>query len=516
MFRNKAKKLRKEIEQKVSEINGATKDAVLFRSLEQNIGLLDQLFAGVDVLVCRKFQNQAAPELGFCIYYCDGVVDNICVNEHIIRPLLTATSLAESDDLFRAVRDQSIWIGECQETTSVQEIIESIAYGNTLLLMDGCEKGLLLGSKSFSLRGITEPESEKALVGPREGFNESIMTNLSMIRRRLRTHQLKMRCQTLGRLSATSICVVYLDNIVNHSILDELLRRLSAIDIDGVLDSNYIAECIAEHSLMGFPTCGSTERPDVVAARLLEGRIALVVDGTPMVLTLPYLFIESFQSNEDYYVNDIYATFSRVIRILAFGLTILIPAVYIAVVAFHHEILHTELMVNITNERQSVPLPAALECFLMLLVFDILRETGVRSPSYVGQALSIVGALVIGQSAVEAKLIAAPMIIVVALTGITNLLVQKVGPASLLCRYFFLSLASMFGLSGILVGCSVMLIHLFNLESLGVPSLLSHGKLGLQDVKDTFMRATWPNMLTRLSPLSSNRHRARKQGGGRP
>jgi len=235
----------------------------------------------------------------------------------------------------------------------------------------------------------------------------------------------------------------------------------------------------------------------VVAAKLLEGRIAIFLDGSPVVLTVPYLFIENFQSSEDYYLNFSYTSFSRMLRILGFFLTITVPGFYISIVAFHQEMLPTPLLINIANERQGVPLPAAAEAFIMLIVFDILRETGVRMPSNTGQALSIVGALVIGQAAVEAKLVAAPMIIIVGLTGITALLVPKMNAPIIFIRIFILLGASVMGLFGMVLTLSALFIHMLNLDSFGVSQLTPSAKLQFQDVKDKMIRAPWWTMIRR-------------------
>ena len=298
--------------------------------------------------------------------------------------------------------------------------------------------------------------------------------------------------------------------MVNKNILKELYRRLEGIDIDGVLDPNYLEEFIGEQSAFGFNSLGATERPDVVVAKLLEGRIAILVDGSPVALTAPYLFVENFQSNEDYYMPPVYASFSRIIRIICFILTISVPAIYISIVAYHHEILPSAFMISLAKSRARVPLPAALECFIMLIMFDILRETGIRMPNHIGQAMSIVGALVIGQAAVEAHLVAAPMVIVVAFTGITNLMSSRLTAATLVSRYFCLILASMMGLTGLMVGISSVLIHVLSMETLGIPSILPVKRLEYQEVKDTFIRAPWPNMLKRIWPLSGNITRQKK------
>lgn len=476
--------------------------------LDDNIKIFNTLFMDVDIMLSRRFSNKGGTGLDFCVFYSDGVVDSMMINEHLIEPILEADKLLPGPGLFDMVKNSVVATSDMKESNDIDEIVSSITYGDTLLLVEGSDRALIISSKRFTLRSVTEPEGEKVLSGPREGFTEGLMVNLSMLRRRLRTHDLKMKLHSAGSRTKTGICVCYMEGIVNKEILNELYRRLDSINIDGVLDGNYITEYIAERSFLGFPATGSTERPDTVAARLLEGRIAIIIDGSPMVLTLPYLFIENFQSNEDYYVNHYYATFSRVLRILGFFLTVLTPAVYIAIVAFHHEILPTALMISISAERQSVPLIASVEAFVMLIILDILRETGIRMPSHVGQALSIIGALVIGQAAVEAKLVASPMIIVVAFTGITNLLIPRLSAATLTTRYTLMLLASCFGLIGVVSGFSIFLIHIMNLSSYGVPAFIPMDKLKFQDVKDTFFRAPWPDMKTRLSPLSENTTRS--------
>lgn len=483
-------------------------DIRLDASLDQNIAVMDALFQDVDITIKRRFQNCLDDGLEFCIYYTDGIVNSMLINEHIIKPLLYSNQITPDKQLLDSVKDSFVMANEVKESTDLTEIIEAVTYGDTILFAEGFDKALVISSKSFMLRSISEPETEKVLEGPREGFTEGILMNLCMVRRRIRSHQLKMTYRSMGEQSATTVCVCYIDGIVNPKILSELLRRLDRIDMDCVLDSNYISEQITEASFMSFPTCGKTERPDIVTARLLEGRIAVFVDGTPMVLTLPYLFLENFQSNEDYYVNNIYGTFSRLIRIFGFVLAIIIPATYVAIVAYHHEIMPISLMINITYERLNVPLPASIECFIMLICFDVLREAGIRMPSQVGQALSIVGALVIGQAGVEANLVAAPMIIIVALTGITGLTAPRLWAPSLFCRYFLLLMASSFGLYGMLVGISIILTHLFNLNTLGVSYTLMPRNLQFQNVKDTFFRARWSNMLTRYLPLSQNHIRS--------
>jgi len=515
MFRSSSKKKQAVIDEAVKDLNEDISDAVLVPSLEENMAIIDSLFQDVEVYKTKYIKNAHNDKLGFCIAYSSGVSDKVYIGENIIEPLSSSGALAESGDLLATLNDKVIQIPDIEQTDSLLSVVEAISYGDTVLFTDGVAQALILNTKSFIHRSISEPESERVLSGPREGFTETLMTNLSMLRRRVRTNKLKMKSYTLGKRTKTICSICYMEDVVNKKILQELYKRLDKIDIDGVLDTNYIAELVKDSQLSPFRTTGYTERPDTVIARLLEGRIAIIVDGSPAVLTLPFLFIENFQSSEDYYMNYYYTTFSRMIRMFGFFLTIIVPGLYIAIVAYHHEMLPTQLLLNITVERQGVPLPASIEAFLMLIIFDILRETGVRMPSNIGQALSIVGALVIGQSAVEAKMVAAPMIIIVALTGITNLLVPRLSGPVIFLRYAFLLGASLLGFYGLVLTTSAATIHILNLRSFGIPQMMAAGNVRFQEVKDTFFRAPWWKMLLRPKGLTKNKTRM-KSGGNAP
>jgi spore germination protein KA len=480
-------------------------------TLEENVALMKKLFENVDIMRYRFVEADGRKDVA--IIFSDGLVNAAVINDNILRPMMRGEPLPKGPDRMKRLTGEVVQISESELTSEFERLIPAVSYGDTILFAEGSDEAAVLNTKSFATRSVMEPDSEKALSGPREGFTESIMQNLSMLRRRARTSDLKIRQLTLGRITQTSVMVCYLDGVVNRGALEELMNRLSKIDIDGVLDSNYVTELIREHRKSLFRTVGYTERPDVVIGKILEGRIAVLVDGTPVALTLPYLFIENFQSNEDYYLSFYYTSFSRMLRMLGFFMTVSVPGLYIATVAFQHEMLPSPLLLSITAERASVPLPAALEAFLMLVTFDILRETGVRMPTNIGQALSIVGALVIGQAAVEAKLVAAPMIIVVAVTGITSLLVPKLNAPVIYLRLFVLLLSSMFGFFGLTMSLSIILIHLICLTSFGVPCLALDGNLSRQRVKDIAIRAPWWDMATRPDELSKNRTRQKPPGG---
>ena len=345
------------------------------------------------------------------------------------------------------------------------------------------------------------------LRGPREGFNESLLINLSMLRRKLRTQDLKVKFLSFGRRTKTKACLCYLGGVVNRTVLRELEERLKKIDIDGTLDTNYIAELIRDAPYSAVKTIGSTERPDVVAAKLLEGRVALILDGTPVVLTVPHLFIEHFQSDEDYYINYFFATVGRILRLFAFILTLTLPADYVAMVTFHQEMLPTPLLMSIFTSRQGVPFPTALETLIMLVVFEMLRESGARMPGLMGQTLSILGALVIGQAAVDAKIVSAPIIIIVAMSGICGLMVPRLKGYVIVHRFFLLACACVLGLYGLLLGLIVLLAGLFGMTSFGVPVMSDVYSRGFQDNKDLYVRAPWWMMRKRPQFLSENKTR---------
>ncbi len=515
LFGGKKKKKEKFIQDAVQNMNATFGDHMFTGNLHQDMEFIKELFADVDILRVRELENKNDGSQKFCLFYCDGLVDSLLISQTIVNPLISAQIKPQGgESLADVLLKEIVQVNEAEKTQELKKVIDAITYGDTVLLADGSKDVLILNSKSFTTRSVEEPDSEKVLRGPREGFTESIMSNLSLVRRRLRTPALKMKFMSLGRRSNTSVCVCYLEGIVNKSILAELYRRLEKIDIDAVLDTNYIVELIRDAPWSPFRTTGYTEKPDVVAGKILEGRIAVFVDGTCNAITVPYLFIENFQSGEDYYLNYYYSTTSRIIRILGFFATLATPGLYIAIVAFHREMLPQALLINIASERMSVPLPAALEAFVMLIVFDILRETGVRMPSSIGQALSIVGALVIGQAAVEAKLVSSPMIIVVAFTGITNLLVPNMNAPVIYLRLGILALSSLFGFMGFVIGVLIIAIHIFNLQSFGIPQVIHVGDLRFQEVKDTVFRAPWWEMITRPGEITRNRIR-QKEGKNR-
>lgn len=488
---------------------------LLFTSLDKNIAKVKSIFTEDATIGMRRITNCHDYTLKYCIVQNDGLVSAETINNNIIKSLIsTKVSLVKGQQIDRLIH-QVISVNQIKKTNQWKEIIESVTYGDSILFIDGESEALILNTKSFNTRGIGEPVNEKVLLGPREGFCEVLMINLSMVKRKIRNNDLKIKFQSFGVRTHTQICICYVDKLVNKKVLGELYRRLETIEIDGVLDSHYITEFIQDSKMSPFHTIGYTERPDVVVGKLLEGRIALFVDGSPVVLTLPYLFIENFQCNEDYYLNYYYASLGRILRIFGFILGITLPAFYIVTVAFNQEIFPTTLLTNLVRERTGAPLPAVLELIVMLILFDILKETGMRMPTGIGQALSIVGAIVIGQAAVAAKLVTAPMLIIIALTAISSFMVPKMNAPIIYCRMLLIILSSILGLLGFITGVSILLTHLLNLYSFGIPQITSMDSLKYKEVKDTFIRGPWWKMIEQSSDLTENKKRLNGDKGER-
>ena len=481
----------------------------LKEDLDKNIQIITKVFKDDETLITRRFENQKHSKVKCCAFFFDGMVDNKIIDEYIISPIILSDCLSKNDDTVEDIATKIISSNDVKKSDKLDEIVQNLLRGDTIVFADGCACALIISTKGFKSRGIVEPETEKALRGPREGYTEAILTNLSMLRRKISTPDLKFVFRTFGTRSNTKACVCYLDSLVDKKLLEELNRRLDGVEIDGVLDINYIVEQIKDGPLSPFKTIGMSERPDVTAAKLLEGRVAVFLDGSPEVMTAPFLFIENFHAADDYYLNFFFASIGRFLRILGFFMSISIPAVYVAFTCFHREMIPTNLALSIMEAHEGIPFPTIVECLIMLIIFEIIRETGIRMPSSIGQALSIVGALVIGQAAVTAKLISAPMVIVVAVTAITGLINPKIKGATILLRFSLLFASSVIGLYGYGFLMVALLIHLFSLQSFGVIYTSQLSSYQLREIKDTVFRAPWKYMTTR--PVFEQRDVIRKK-----
>jgi spore germination protein KA len=454
--------------------------------LKENLDNVKTLLSNSNDIRVHTFRLGGEEGREGALMYFDGMVDNLIVAQAILRPLVEnqseAVRLLKGQELLEALKQEVICVADIKEVFSMAELTSGCLSGDTVLLLDGCEVGLIISSKGWDKRAVTEPQSETVVRGPREGFTENIRTNTVLIRRKIRNGQLRVEQMTVGRKTCTEICIVYLEGVANPKVVERVKGRIKRLDIESVLETGYIEEYIEDAPFSPFSTVGYTEKPDVAAGRVLEGRVAILVDGTPFVLTVPMLFIESFQSAEDYYFRPLYASFIRIVRYIAFFLTIFAPASYIALTSFHQELLPTTLLISVAVAREGTPFPVFLEALIMVFAFEIIREAGVRLPRAVGQTISIVGALIMGEAAVSAGIVGAPVVIVVAVTAVASFIVPNQNDAISMLQILMMIFGATLGFYGIAMGFLGMLIHLATLESFGVPFLDYFARAtGMQD-----------------------------------
>lgn len=482
-------------------------------SLDENLNLFHCVFQD-DTTIKFRLMACGAGHRQMAVIFADGMINNVLINEHIIEPLLCWHEALPENQCASFVRRRILFSNEISEASQTDGLITEILSGNTVLLIDGEASALVLSTRGYMTRSISEPPAEKVLQGPREGFTEALLFNLSMLRRKLCSPNLRFRFRRVGKQSNTMVALAYMDGIADPGVVEEVSQRLSRIDIDGILDANYIEELIKDAPWSPFKTIGSTERPDIVAAKLLEGRVAILVDGTPVVLTAPFFLLEYFQSNDDYYSNFYMGTFGRWLRILGFFSTISLPAIFLGLFTLHQELLPTRFLLNLTAARENLPFPTFLEMLILILGFELIREGGAKAPANFGQTLGIVGGLVLGQAAVEARLVSIPVVIIIAFTGITGLMIPQLKSPVILFRLLFLVLASIWGIPGYLCGIFFLLLYLSSLQSFSIPytSALSSDRQAL--LQDTLFRSPWFFMRRRpdyIAPVNRRRQSGPQQ-----
>ena len=354
------------------------------------------------------------------------------------------------------------------EIYTIDEIVTNIFNGFVVIFINN--KYYALEFRRVLDSGITKSDNEKTIRGPKDSFSENYQTNVGLIRKRIRNESLKLREYYIGVRSNTKIGIMYVDDIVNKNMLNKIINNINKINIDSILDSTYIYEYIKNNKSL-FPNALITERPDLVSYKLLNGKVCIIVDNSPYVILFPAFFMEFFHTMDDYYENNIIASYIRIIRLIAFMTTVILPGLYIALITYNYEIVPTTLLTNFAIQKENVPFPTIIEAILMNTIFEILHETDLRAPSTLGSALSIVGALVLGDAAVKAGLVSPIMVIVIAITAISELIfsINDVSNASKIWRLLFIILASTSGIIGVFIGIFLLISELTSINSFGYP-----------------------------------------------
>ncbi len=473
-------------------------------SLKDNQVFIQQEMGESQDIIFRSIRLTDTGQTNVLIVYVQGMVDDERMNKFIIEPLhrerYPADRELEPNELTDKLKSHILSIGIVSDIKDWKQFFQKLLLGYSIIMIEGTAKAIAANVVGGERRGIEEPKTEMAIRGPREGFTESVRVNSAMIRRKIRSPKLWMEQWTIGEISQTPVCIMYVHGLADENVLKDLRERLDAVKIDGILESGYIEELITDQKWSPFPTIMNVERPDAVAGNLLEGRIAILVDGTPFVLIVPSILNMFFQAAEDYYQRFDIATFLRMIRFVSFLIALLMPSVYVAIVSYHQEMIPTQLLLKLAAQREGVPFPAYLEAFIMEFVFEILREAVVRMPSAAGNTISIVGGLVIGQSVVEAGIVSPAVVIVVSFTAIASFVspAYSLGIAARLLRFILLLAASTLGFYGIALVVLLLLLHLTNIRSFGMPYTKPFAPLKIKDLKDTLVRA--PLWLMRERP----------------
>lgn len=420
-----------------------------------------------------------------CFIFLEGAIEPESVRD-VLKRLMDSDKIAKDVPMYLKLHVINTF--GVDEIESTDQAIRNILDGNGVLLIDGFNKALTVGCAQWTTRAITEPPTSALLMGPREGFTEDIKTNITMLRRRLHTPAFVYEKHSIGRYSNTEVALCYIKGIADEYIVQKVSHRLKLIDIDGIIDSNYIAQFISEKPNSLLRTIGVAEKPDIIVSKILEGRVAIIVNGSPMVLTVPFIFFEDIQESGDYYTKSTRSTFLRFMRLLGILLGTQLPAIYVALRMFHYMAMPIDYLVTILNSSQGVPFSPMYEMLFVILLFEIIHEASLRMPRYVGMAMSIVGALVLGDTAVKAGLLSSPTVMFVSISAISLYMIpNQVGIFKIL-RLLFTLAGGMGGLLGIVLLEFVILAYMASLDSYGAPYLAPYAPKVYQDLGDALIK----------------------------
>lgn len=461
--------------------------------------LAEDLGANSD-LITRVFTIDEKSEL--VIAYIESICDIHVIQSTIVKPInelfehSSVENLKQHHELVQHLRNYSLSAARIQTIDSWSEVLDALVSGNTVIFVPKSPEVIVVGTKSIESRSVTEPTTQVLVRGPKDGFTEMLQTNIALIRSRIQSSKLKVELSKLGTTTQTDIAVTYIDGVVDQSILESVKKKLADIKIDGVLESRYLESFLEGEEYSPFPLTCTTERPDVIVGNLLEGRIIILINGTPFAIILPTLFMDFFKTAEDYYEKADISSMVRLIRIFAFVLSLVTPGLYVALVTHHIGMIPTGLAISIAAQREGVPFPTIVEIFLLDITFEILREAGIRIPRASGQAASIVGALIIGQGVVEAGFVSAISTIIVALTAISSFAVPQydIGGSARMLRFVMLVMGAFIGLYGIILTLFVIVFHLAKLSSFGVPYFSPISPFNAVAQQDNFIRLPWKMM----------------------
>ncbi|MFA1715318.1 spore germination protein [Peribacillus frigoritolerans] len=484
-------------------------------SISANLEKVNQKTGNSPDIIIRKLKISQNPEIKLIILYVQGLIDYPSVTDFLIESIMKNPQLKEKllpHEVLDVISKDVVSLGGVETVTDWEQLFLSLLSGDNIIFVDGINIALVASTKGGERRSVQEPSTNSVVRGSREGFTESNATNIALVRRIINSPDLWIESMKIGTVTKTDVSIMYINGIAKEGIVEEVIKRLNGINIDSILESGYIEQLIEDQVMTPFPTLDHTERPDKVAGNLLEGRVAIFVNGTPFVLVAPALFIQFFQSVEDYFARFDIASSIRFLRVFIFFISLITPSLYVAATTFHQEMIPTKLLVIIAVQRETVPFPAVIETFIMEITFELLREASIRMPKAIGSTMSIVGALVIGQIAVEAGIVSPAMVIIVSITAIASFATPSyaITISARLLRFVFIICAAVLGLYGIILVFFVVVVHLCSLRSFGVPYMSPFAPLNPEGLGDTFFRRPMWAFKNRPKFLSSNNNLKRE------
>lgn len=473
---------------------GSRKDAQvrLQKNLMENMVKIRAFSQNTSDLLDRQIEVSGV-KVG--ILMCEGMINLQMFTQIMVRPLSEVSiPNADGEAVAHWVSKNTVFSGDQKEFFTYDELFTFLMAGFVVLLIDGVDRGIACGMQGFNFRSVSEPSTEMNITGSREGFVEPVRINQTMIRRRIRSPSLKFEMYPVGQKSRTDICLVYLTDTADPKLVQAVREKLSNLSSDIVLSQGYLSPYLEGNPKSPFSSVGTTERPDTLCAKINEGRIGILVDGTPFALIVPYLFSEHFQSMDDYSYRPYYGSFIRLLKYFAFFLSVFLPGLYVAITVFSPQMLPDSLLFNIAASEQQTPFSMMTEAFIIHLIYEIMREAGLRLPRPVGHAVSIIGALVIGDAAVQAGIIGSSMVMVVALTALSSFVVPSLYEPAAVLKFVFIIVGGTWGLFGISVGFVLLLCNLCALESFGIPIMAPTSPWSAADLRDNFWRSSWKKL----------------------
>ncbi len=436
------------------------------------------------------YSFQIDEKVDCAILYADGIVNKQLLGDLIARPLSRLSLQNEGGryELNEEIVKKTVLFPELKVLPEFPDIVKEILDGNSLLLVDTLTVGFIVGAKLIPTRSVIEPPTDVAVKGPREGFVEDVKTNMALVRKRLKTPALQFETLRVGKQSETAVVLCWLEGTSNGKVKEDIKEKIQKIEVDNIPDSSYISAFISPHKHSIFHTLGTTEKPDIFTAKIAEGRVGILVDGSPIALTAPYVLTEDLQSSEDYFVSPFMATTRRFLRLVSLFIALLLPAFYVSAQLFKMQLLPLGLTLTIASSVRELPLSPSMEMFVVLLLLEVLKEASIRMPKYVGMSLSVVGALVLGETAVSAGFLSTPAIIVVAFSGICLYTIPNFVETGSLLRWLFLLVAGSVGPFGIVLLSAFLLYYLFSTDAFGAPLLAPFSPLITHDLRDTVVK----------------------------